>query len=54
MELVDKEVYFGEYCPKCEHFTQPDYEDPCNECLTEPMNQNSHKPINFKEKETGK
>lgn len=49
MELIDKEVYFDKYCSKCIHKDIPETDDPCNECLTQPSNENSHKPINFKE-----
>lgn len=48
-----KEVFFHEYCPKCEYgdvdeeHMNPD--DPCWDCLHEPLNIDSHKPINFKE-----
>lgn len=51
MDMVSKEVYFNEYCPKCEYEKSPDSEDPCNECLTYPSQPYSHKPMNFKEKE---
>lgn len=46
-----KIVYFGEYCPKCEHYSKGENEDPCWECLDTPTNTWSHKPIKFKEKE---
>jgi hypothetical protein len=46
----DKEVYFDRYCPKCEYGNLPGKQDPCNECLDNPINLYSHKPINFKEK----
>ena len=31
-----------------------DYLDPCHECLNNPVNTNSRKPVNYKEKETKK
>lgn len=46
-----KEVYFGEYCGKCKYENVPDGEDPCNECLANPANVYSHKPVMFEEKE---
>ena len=49
MEIIDKEVFFNEYCPKCEYKNLDDGKDPCNECLTYPYNANSHKPVMFKE-----
>lgn len=49
MEYKYKEVYFNEYCSKCKEVdTSPD-KDPCNECLSNPTNENSHKPVYFKE-----
>ena len=45
----EKEVYFAKWCPKCENNELSEFEDPCNECLYSPANQDSHKPINFKE-----
>ena len=45
-----KEVYFHEYCRKCKHKTLKEYEEPCSECLSEPLNWNTHKPVNYKEK----
>lgn len=51
MEIKNKIVRFDKYCPKCEYYDLDEGEDPCNECLYSPANQNSQKPINFKEKE---
>ena len=50
MEDQYKEVYFNEYCEKCKNKDVQEDKDPCNECLTNPVNVNSHKPVNFKEK----
>lgn len=50
MENKTKEVFFHQYCPTCENHDLPESEDPCNECLGEPSNENSHKPVNYKEK----
>lgn len=47
----EKEVMYSEYCKKCLYFELDETEDPCNECLTYPVNENSIVPINFKEKE---
>lgn len=51
MDIIDKEVYFNEYCKKCKHEKLPEDETPCDECLTYPFNVESHKPIKFEEKE---
>lgn len=50
--MVDqyKEVYFGEYCKKCEYFNKDSDQEPCNQCLEEPVNSYSHKPVKWKEK----
>ena len=45
-----EEVYFHEYCEKCEYKDIDEVKDPCNECLSEPANLYSHKPVKFKEK----
>ena len=45
-----KEVYFHEYCKKCEYRKVSNDEEPCNECLGEPVNWNTHKPVKYKEK----
>lgn len=42
-----KEVYFYEYCEKCKYKNVDDVKDPCNECLDEPANLYSHKPVKF-------
>ena len=45
-----KMVYYHEYCSKCKHEKVKDEDDPCAECLEEPVNVNSHKPVKFEEK----
>lgn len=49
MDTETKFVWFGDYCSRCQYKDSSEGEDPCNECLGEPVNLNSHKPINFKE-----
>lgn len=46
-----KFVHFDEYCSTCEHEKVKESEDPCDECLNEPVNQHSHKPMWYKAKE---
>lgn len=41
----EKEVYFDQYCKLCKHHGLEESKDPCNDCLAEPSNTNSHKPI---------
>ena len=46
-----KEVYFNEYCPKCKNYEKSESDDPCWDCLDEPFNVDSHKPLFFDAKE---
>lgn len=51
MEDLYKEVYFGQYCKKCRYEKLSEGESPCDECLEEPANLYSHKPVKYEEKE---
>lgn len=44
------EVYFDKYCKTCKHKNKKDYEDPCSDCMSEPSNLNSHRPVYWEEK----
>lgn len=51
MEGDFKFVEFEKYCKNCIHYEE-DESDPkckCYECLDEPVNVDSHKPINFEQ-----
>ena len=50
MEYNYKEVYFDQYCKTCKHEGLKDNEEPCNECLDNPANLHSHKPVKYEEK----
>lgn len=50
MDDLYKEVYFGHYCKRCKHWELSEDKDPCDECLANPANLYSHKPIKFEEK----
>lgn len=50
MEEGYKEVYFHEYCKTCEFKNKKEDETPCDECLAEPANLHSHKPVKYKKK----
>lgn len=47
---MEKIVNFHEYCPSCKYEKTDEAETPCNECLNNPSNEDSHKPIYYKEK----
>lgn len=51
MEIRDKIVEFDKYCEKCRFKDKKESDEPCHECLIYPVNENSKKPVNFKEKE---
>lgn len=46
-------VDFKNYCPKCKYSSYPEKTDPCCECLEFGANEETRKPINFKEKDSG-
>ena len=50
MEIVDKEVEFHRYCVLCKHRDKKETESPCCECLEEPFNTNTGKPVKWEEK----
>jgi hypothetical protein len=45
-----KEVYFYQYCKECKYEKTPEADEPCAECLSNPVNVNSHEPVMFEEK----
>lgn len=50
MEDIYKEVYFDKYCGSCKYEDLPEKDDTCHECLNNPVNLYSHKPVNWKER----
>lgn len=50
METTTKEVYFDKYCKTCKYWELGSGEDPCNDCLANPSNENSHKPVRWAKK----
>lgn len=50
MDEHTKEVYFNVYCETCAFSEVFDWMDPCDECLSNPSNIDSHKPVEYKEK----
>ncbi len=43
-------VRYDLWCDKCQHKTIKENDEPCEECLDHPINENTERPINFKEK----
>lgn len=48
---MEKEVYFDQYCTSCAYEKLSESSDPCWDCLNEPVNTDSHKPVEWKAKE---
>lgn len=46
-----KEVYFDKFCKKCKYEKMKETETPCDECMCEPTNWNSHRPVKYEKKE---
>ena len=46
---TDKFVEFDKWCNKCKNKNKAETEDPCFECLENPVNIGSHKPVKFEE-----
>ncbi len=47
-------VDFKKYCETCKYKDVKETEDPCNECLENPTNLYSHKPVKWDEKKKEK
>lgn len=47
MQTETKIVDFDKYCPKCKYYKTEVVEEPCNECMHNPTNINSRKPVMF-------
>lgn len=45
------EVHFHEFCKQCKYDRVKETEEPCDECMSEPTNLNSHKPVKYEKKE---
>ena len=44
-----KLVDYVDYCVNCKHYNKPENEDPCWDCLTEPVNEDTRRPVCFEE-----
>lgn len=45
-----KEVYFDKYCKTCKHKKLKETDAPCDECVSEPINLQTHRPVRYEEK----
>ena len=42
-------VMFSKYCSNCKYLDKKQHEEPCNECLDNPVNLHSEKPVKYVE-----
>lgn len=47
--MSQKFVSFYVYCKDCKNNNTLETDEPCNDCLSSPVNEDSHKPIHFTE-----
>lgn len=47
---MQKIVNFDIWCKKCEHYNVVDWDYPCDECMENPTNEDSRRPVYFKDK----
>lgn len=45
--MAEKFVKFDVWCHRCKHRKESDRDDPCDECLASPANDDSERPINY-------
>ena len=51
MEQLYREVKYDKFCPTCKHEKKPETGGPCAECMDEPLNLYTEKPVKWEEKE---
>lgn len=51
MEIIDVIVEFNKFCKTCKHKDLDEKYDPCHECLSNPINTGSIKPMKYEEDE---
>ena len=47
MKMAMKIVKFHDWCLKCKYAENLEDQPPCDDCLSWPVNEDSHKPVNF-------
>ena len=50
MENKEKIVNFEKYCRTCKHSKKREYEDPCDDCLDYPVNDEGRRPVRWEAK----
>lgn len=49
--MATRMVRYDVYCEKCKYADTPEVEDPCDECLCYPGQEDSRQPLMYKEKD---
>ena len=49
-ETDNRMVRYDLWCDKCKHKTINENDEPCEECLSNPINTHTEKPVKFEEK----
>lgn len=47
----NKEVFFNVYCSTCKYEKRPETANPCWDCLEQPVNVDTHKPVLWEKKD---
>lgn len=47
-------VRYDKYCSSCLYFSKKENDDPCEECLNNPVNIDTRCPVNYKEDKNAK
>ena len=47
----EKMVEFDKWCEKCKNYDKKESDDPCFDCLSDPVNYATRKPTKWEEKE---
>lgn len=50
----EKFVNFAGYCPTCKYRDSSEFDEPCHECLANPTNYESMKPVKWEKREDNK
>lgn len=46
---MNKHIVHFEHCNTCKYMKRKEIDDPCDECLNNPINEDTRYPINYKE-----
>lgn len=47
--MSEHEVHFDIYCPRCLDWGTSEWKEPCDRCLSTPVNEDSRRPLYFRQ-----